>query len=327
VLALINQGLLHAVGGRIDRVRLAARTWFDLSIWRRVAGGAQSSTTDAVAAIERFARIVAASADQHAASFGRIDESTSAMRQAAAQFRDVVGSFHGEIKGVPQALAVLQEAMSASARALQELIPMGARAIANLDVSVAAFRSTIDQEFKDAAALHHSSSKSLGRTVSQIVESTDLLKSSADEMKRSLEAMSGTAGSLEDAGGRLQRTIEKDAAPAQSTMHDAAAAFARSASQLTEFIEQGVAPATQQLAALHTTLAAMDEAVQSIKRFSQSRADIDRLTASLARSAEIAEAIAALPEQIRGLLEESAAQQAETLQARNRKTWLGGRPR
>lgn len=327
VLALINQGLLQTVGGRIDRVRMAARTWFDLAIWRRLAGDAQSSTTDAVAAIERFACIVAESADRHAASFGRIDESTTAMRQAAAQFRDVVGAFHGEIKGVPQALGVLQEAMSASARALQELIPMGARAIANLDVSVAAFRSTIDQEFKDAASLHHKSSKSLSQAVSQIAESTELLRSGSDEMRQSLEAISGTSGSLEDAGGRLQRTIEKDTAPAQGAMHDAAAGFAKSATQLTEFIEQGIAPATQQLAALHETLAGMEEAVASIKRFSQSRADIDRLTASLARSAEIAEAIAALPEQIRGLLEESAAQQAETLQARNRKTWLGSRPR
>jgi hypothetical protein len=327
VLALVNQGLLQVVGGRIDRVRMAARSWFDVAIWRRQAGDAQGSTSDAVAAIERFARIVGESADRHAASFGRIDESTASMRQAAAQFRDVVSSFHGEIKGVPQALNVLQDAMAASARALQELIPVGARAIANLDVSVAAFRSTIDQEFTGAAKLHHSSSKSLSQAVSQIAESTDLLKSSSDEMQKSLEAMSGTAGGLEDAGVRLQRTIEKDTAPAQRTMHDAAAAFAKSAGQLTEFIEQGIAPATQQLAGLHETLAGMEEAVESIKQFSQSRADVDRLTASLAQSAGIAEAIAGLPEQIRGLLEESAARQAETLQARNRKPWLGNRPR
>jgi hypothetical protein len=326
ILALVNQGLLHAVGGRIDRVRMSARTWFDAAVWRHVSIESQSASANAVAAVDRFSRTVAESAERHAASFGRIDESTVSLRRAAAQFQDVVSSFHGEIKGVPQALNVLQEAMAASARALQDLIPMGARAIANLDVSVAAFRSTVDQEFKDAAKQHYRSSKSLAQTVEQVGESSDSLKVGADEMKRSLELLTSAAAQLESAGTRLQRSVEKDVAPSQGSMHDAVASFERSATQLTEFVEQGVGPATERLANLEQTLAGMDEAVQSIKRFSQTRGDIDRLAETLARSAEIAEALAALPEQLRAVMEENAARQAELVNPRGR-TWLGTRPR
>src|SRR5688572_608163 len=255
VLALLNQGLLHVVGGRIDRVRMSARMWFDAAVWRHVAVESQSSKADALVSIDRFARTVADSAERHAASFGRIDEATVSLRRAAAQFHDVVHSFHGEIKGVPQALNVLQEAMAASARALQDLIPMGARAIANLDVSVAAFRSTVDEEFKDAAKQHYRSSKSLAQTVEHVGESSDALKVGADEMKRSLELLTNAAAQLEAAGGRLQRTVEKDVAPSQGSMHDAVASFARSAAQLTEFVEHGVGPATERLANLQATLA------------------------------------------------------------------------
>lgn len=326
ILALVNQGLLQTVGGRIDRVRMSSRTWFDAAVWRHVSIESLSASADAVAAIDRFARTVAASAERHAVSFGRIDEASASLRRAAAQFQDVVSSLHGEIRGVPQALNVLQEAMAASARALQDLIPMGARAIANLDVSVAAFRSTVDQEFKDAAKQHHQSSKSLAQTVQQMGESSDSLKIGADEMKRSLELMASAAAQLKTGSARLQRTVEKDVAPSQGSMHDAVTSFQRSAGQLAEFVEQGVGPATERLVNLQQTLAGMEEAVQSIKRFSQSRKDIDRLAETLARSAEIADALAGLPEQLRLVLEENAVRQAELANTRGRK-WLGSRPR
>jgi chromosome segregation ATPase len=308
-------------------MRMSARSWFDAAIWRHVGVQSQAATVDAVAAIERFARTVAESADRHASSFGRIDESTLAMKRAAAQFHDVANSFHGEMKGVPQALHVLQDAMAASARALQELIPAGARAVANLDVSVAAFRTTIDKEFTEGVRLQHRSSKSLAAAMQQMVDSTDLLKGGAEELKKGAETLSGSATGLENAGTRLRQTLEKDVAPSQRTMHDAAAGFEKSSAQLTEFIEHGLAPATHQLARLHETLAGMEAAVDSIKRFSQARGDVDRLTAALARSAEIAEALASLPEQIRSMLEQTAVRQAEISEARGRKTWLGSRPR
>ncbi|MBA3482474.1 MAG: hypothetical protein H0T51_11720, partial [Pirellulales bacterium] len=147
VLALLNQALLQAVGGRMERLRMTARAWFDATIWRHVgtsqhASALPSGTAEAVAALEKFARQVALTADRHKASSSQIEAATASMKLAAAQFEEVVRSFHGEIKGMPQALCVLRDATAASANALQELLPVGARAVSNLDVSVAAFRST-----------------------------------------------------------------------------------------------------------------------------------------------------------------------------------------
>jgi hypothetical protein len=327
VLALINQALLHGVGRRLDRLRSAARDWFDTAVWRHANVAQSAARSDALAVIEKFVSTVGSAADRHAASFARIDESTATMRRAAAQFHDVVGSFHGEMKSVPQALHVLQDAMAASARALQELILVGARAVSNLDVSVAAFRTTVDREFADAAKLHQRSGKSLASAVQQIGDSTELLHAASEGMARSLQSLTGAAAEVEIAGSRLQRTVEKDLAPTQHTMHDAASSFGQSAARLTEFIEDGLSPATQQLATLHETLLGMQEAVRSINRFSQSREDIDRLTATLAQAAEIAEAIQTLPQQLRTVLEQSAVQMADSAGSRGRKTWLGGRPR
>jgi len=378
VLALVNQALLHGAGVRIERLRMSARAWFDAVIWSHAGLDTQAATVKAVAAIERFARTVAESADRHAASSAQIEASTASMKSAASGFHDVAHSFGGEIKGMPQTLAVLRDAMAASANALKELIPVGARAVANLDVSVAAFRTTIDREFTDAAKLHYRSSKVLAQSVEQIGDSTELLKSGSEEMKQSAEANSASlknidlslrqhlegettrsmsavttalkamlhqctqiareaaatqetlaeaAKGLADAGQLVRRTMESDTAPSQRTMHNAAASFARSAAQLSEFIQHGLGPATRQLATLHQTLVGLEGTVDSIKSFSQAREDIDRLTETLARAAEIADAISSLPEQMREMLKHNSGLHARANSRGGFRTWLGGRPR
>lgn len=194
VLALVNQALLQAVGGRLERLRMTARAWFDAAIWRHVGVDAQAATVSAVAALDKFARQVALTADQHAASSNQLEVSTASMRHAAWQFEEVVRAFQGEMKGIPQALCVLRDATAASANALQELLPVGARAVSNLDVSVAAFRSTVDREFTEAAKLHYRSSKALAASVQHIAESTELLNAAAAALKQATES---TANSFE----------------------------------------------------------------------------------------------------------------------------------
>jgi hypothetical protein len=460
VLAVVNQILLHGVGNRIEKLRLAARTWFDDVIWSQIGADAQAATEKAVAAIERLARSVAESADRHAAGSDRIAESTVAVQGAASHLRDVVQLFNAEIRGVPHALADLQQAIASSAAALTELIPAGSRAVANLDVSVAAFRTTVDREFAEAAKLHYRSSKVLAESVQQIGDATDLLRSGSDELKQTAEAnsaafarmdeslrqhvmpgnrhfhdsaralqdrvaelgrtveslsagveamagefdrvagelvpsvstfceavdnrfgaavvqhgeqiesvgraveqlresakslsegttvfqamlrqssqivsqaastqgaLSDAADGLADAGQRLRRTVESDVAPSQRTMHDAAASFAESAAKFAELIDEGLGPAARQLAMLHQTLTGLEGAVASIRNFSHVRSDIDRLTASLARAAEIADAISSLPEQIRDILEQNADHHAALAASRGSfRNWLVGRPR
>jgi methyl-accepting chemotaxis protein len=460
VLALINQGLLHVAGRSVESLRLTARTWFDAVIWSRIGLDTQAATVKAVRALERFAVSMNDSSDRYAATTHQIEKSSASMTDAARQFREVVHSFGGEMKGIPQALGDVRLAAGASAVALQDLIQIGKRAVANLDVSVAAFRTTLEREFATAAGLHFRSSNVFAESVQQISDATSLLKEGADELRKTAQAntdsfeglqesvrahlLPGTrefhgaaqqltsqiaasgkvaatlsssaqaiahefdkvagglapsvasfcdavanqfgpavtqqgtqvelvgrslerigemaasmssgatkldtmlqevsesvretrkahkqladeAQSLAAVGRKLRETIESDVTPAQRTMHEIAASYADSAARLSAFMERGLGPATEQLATLHETLAGLEQVVQSIGRFSHARADIDRLTTTLAHAAEIGEAISSLPEKLQEVLEQSVHHAANRANSRGAfRAWLANRPK
>jgi hypothetical protein len=132
---------------------------------------------------------------------------------------------------------------------------------------------------------------------------------------------------LTEAGKHLRRSIEGDMAPSQRTMRDSAASVATAAAQLSEFTQQGLVPATRELATLHNTLRGLEEVVASIRNFSHARADIDRLNATLARSAEISDALAALPDQLREILDQRTNHSAGLNLPGRVRTWLTRRPK
>lgn len=158
VLALINQFLLHVAGGRLERLRISAREWFDDVIWQYAGGSAQSAVQSAMVDHQRIAQ-----------SFAVL----------AAQFEQSVEAFQADMKGIPQALRGAREALETSARMLEELAPAATRSVANLDVSVAAFRTTIDREFNDAARLHYRASKILAAAVDDINIAAESLSADA----------------------------------------------------------------------------------------------------------------------------------------------------
>jgi hypothetical protein len=160
VLALINQVLLHVAGGRMETLRMTARAWFDGAIWRHVAVAGEGAEQNAMVTHERFAKSLAA---------------------AAAQFEKTVAAFQHDMDGIPGALRGARDALAASAAALEELLPAATRSVANLDVSVAAFRTTVDREFHDAAVLHHRASKTLAAAVADISDAAEMLKSGRSE--------------------------------------------------------------------------------------------------------------------------------------------------
>jgi methyl-accepting chemotaxis protein len=337
VLALINQGLLQTVGGRMERLRMTARTWFDEAIWSRASAKAQRPASEAAATIERFSQSVAQSAKRHALSSEHIEVATKALQSAASQFQDVVLSFRNEIKGIPQALCDLRDATAASAAMLQEMLPAGQRAVANLDVSVSAFRTIIDREFGDAAKLHFRSSKMLSDSVGHLHDSTDQLKTRVAEMaqgaevhaaslERIDETLTTAAKELAGASGRLRSAIESDFGPSQHAISRTSTSFAQTAERLNAFVDEGLQPAARELGALHHTLSGLKQTVASIHDFSESRADIDQLLEALSRASEVADAIAALPEQIREVVEQSGLPPRERENA-GRKVWLRARPR
>jgi uncharacterized protein YukE len=214
VLALINQILLHAVGSRLERLRMSARNWFDQAIWSTTNLQSQTGGGKMAASVERFAETAAASADRHLASAERIADTTASIKHAASELHDVVHAFSSEIKGIPESLRGLRESTFASAEALQELVPAATRSVANLDVSVAAFRTTIDREFTDAAKLHYRSSKGVAELVDQLSVAGEALQSSAQALTAQMTEFANAMNAHSD---QLREILERNAAADSSS--------------------------------------------------------------------------------------------------------------
>jgi hypothetical protein len=364
------------------------------------------------------------------------------------------------MKGIPDSLLEVRRATKVSADALEELIEVGSRAVSNLDVSVAAFRTTLDREFTAAARLHHHSSQVLAESARQIGDGTGMLTSGADDLtktarahtaavqkldesirqhilpgnaqfrdvvqvlssrvaasdkdatalssklqslagdfdkltstltpsiaafceaignrftpavtrqsdqaesiarsmqqlremaesvshgtttlnsmlqevaqlvgqtKSTHEALIEATNNLAEVGRQVRQSMTSDVAPSQRAVHEVAASLAQSTAQLSDFVAQGINPATRQLATLHQTLAGLAGTVETIKQFSGARADIDRLNHTLAQAAKIGDAISALPEQIQRILEQNVDHHVPGANSSGRlMTWLSRRPR
>lgn len=188
VLALLNQFLLQIVGGRLERLRMSARTWFDAVIWPNFNVESSDPSANTINSIETFTSLLVGAAQRHAESSEQIKASAASLKLATSQFDQVVGAIQEELKDLPGALAVIRDATAASAQSLLELVPTGTRAVANLDVSVAAFRTTIDQQFTEAARIHLEASKSLDGAVEQmrrLLEQSASPNGAADELDQS----------------------------------------------------------------------------------------------------------------------------------------------
>lgn len=458
ILALINQWLLHLVGGKTESLRMAARTWFDAAVWNTVGLDTQEATVHAISAMEHMATSISESADQQTQNATRLAESTAMIRQASGEFSEMVQNFGLEIKGMPDTLADLGSATAASTKALEELIPIGKRAVAGLDVSVSAFRTAIEQDFIAVAGLYHTSIKDFSDSVSRINESTLHLQSGSCDLQDTakaqsasfqkmnetlrqqvlpahtglssavnqlthrmhlLEGMVGTLSSrvdtvaaefgqitgdlqssvnafreavdgqftsaarehqqnmvslghssaqlqqaaqalsdgsqeftellhqqsefskqigpvqtafrdtvqqLSDAGAVLQETVCSDISPSQGSLRKASASLTDSADVLAKFIEQGLGPATKRLTELHQTVFGIEQTMQEMQRFLSAGGNIDRLSTSLAQVADVAVAIAALPQQILETLNQHVPDQAEIAASRGGLMgWLRGR--
>ncbi len=349
VLALINQFLLHIAGGRAEAVRMIGRTWFDSAIWYSVGLDTQAATVKAIAAIERMAVSVSESADRQSENAERLVESTTAMKEAATEFQQVVTAFGSDIKGLPETLRDVRDATAASAKTLDALIPVGQRAVAGLDVSVSAFRTSIEQDFIKSAAKHRESLDSLstanltalGDTSTRIQDAAKsvsdgsvLFRKVLEEQSQFSELMQPVHDSLNESiqrlsksGDQLAATVANEVTPSQQAFREAAGSSTESAKQLSSFIDAGVDPATKRLADLHKTLAGLEQTAKAMQAFGQAGGDVDRITRSLADAADAADAIAALPERIREVLEQHTDAHAVAGNGGGKLMgWLRGRP-
>jgi hypothetical protein len=344
LLALVNQALLHVASVRLDQVRMAARRWLDV-VLASLSDRANESAGDvrSTATLERAMTSLAEAMHRSRGSSDRVERSTASLERAAGQLEQTIQSFSAEMFAIPEALLNLQKSMAAAASAMEELILVGQRAVANLDVSVAAFRTTVDREFADAARVHWQSSQQLAESAQRTSDATELFREASEgtfalkglldkyaamveDARQGQQTTSRTIEGLSDAGKRLRQSVEGEMGPAQRLLRESADSFAKSATELSQFVETGLGPAIKPLGELHQTVTGLKEALASVERFSKLRGEIDRLSISLAQAADNASSLAALPEQVRRAVETNLNHHRPGGPGRLR-TWLAGRPR
>jgi methyl-accepting chemotaxis protein len=258
VLALINQALLQWTGQRIESLRMAARTWFDLAIWSSVGLDSQAATVNAVGAVERMAAAISQAADRHTESASRMTTSTSAIHDSAREFCGVVRDFGGQIQGVPQTLGDLTSAIKASSTALESLVQVGSRAVAGLDVSVAAFRTTVDNEFAEVARQQQLSAQHLADAVRHVGTTTEFLMRSAHDLKETIDSSNASFRSLKQA-------LETNLLPGQQQFQAMVGQLSNRLEAFTVHLESLVGQVSTTAGEFHTGFACFAPAVSAFR--------------------------------------------------------------
>ena len=271
-----------------------------------------------------------------AASFEKLDDS---IRQqivpANRRFHEAVQELSGHAAAVSKVARDLSTHVEATASELD-------KTAGRLVPSFNSFCDAVDQRLGPAVVQQ-------GKQVDSISQSIDRLREVAESMSEGMRGLrrcwksfhwpwAEPARCRKRSPARQRNWRKRESicvAPSKATWPRRSARsatrrlpFANAAAQLSDFTQDGLVPATRELATLHDTLRGLEEVVASIRNFSHARADIDRLNATLARSAEISDALAALPDQLREILEQRTNHSAGLSNLPGRvRTWLTRRPK
>ncbi len=259
-------------------------------------------------------------------------------------FLAAMTQFNGRSEGLLERLDSLHTQLVESLERIAALEPEAASAIALFTASSRDMAETIQHRFTPATEQHRHQIETLSGSLRQLHDATTGL---AEGGKAVENAMKSQARLAQDMGGvqntlrqsvdqlaettsALRQSFEGEVAPSQHSLHEAVGEFRESARHLTTFIGRGLDPVTQRLTQLDETLARFAGTVDLIRDFSAARTDIEHLSRSLAQAATVADAITALPDQVREVLEQVAITHQEEL-ARNSRGGLfslfGGRRR
>ncbi len=261
LLAFINQWLLHFVGNKVERVRYAARVWFDAAIWSNVGLDTQAATVKAIQAMEKMAKTVSEAADQEHENIRSLRDGVEAIRLAAREFQETHAGFNTQLRELPGKLAELTAGIEYAADTLDTLIPIGQRATTGMDSAVAAFRAAVEERFAEAAKTHHTSIETLAESVTRINESTLQLRVSSGDLQDTVNAHTNSFKVL-------NRSLQKQVLPAHEAFLAAISQFNGRAEGLLERIDS-----------LH------QEVIESIERIAALAPEADRAIAAFAGSA------------------------------------------
>ena len=257
-------------------------------------------------------------------------------------FLAAISQFNGRAEGLLERIDSLHEEVIESIERIAALAPEADRAIAAFASSATTFSDAVQHKFAPAADEHQDTTEKLTAAMLQLQRST-----AGPGRRRKRRARLGAAanaaqrrsgrGSTDAAhGGRqpggnfgvTQQSFTGELVPSQRAMHQAAAGFTDSSKQLAAFLADGLDPVTQRLMQLDQTFQSLEDAVAAIRDFAAARHDIEHLTQSLGRAAAVTDAIAALPQQVRQILEDAAAARAEQQAANSGgglSAWFRGR--
>jgi hypothetical protein len=263
---------------------------------------------------------------------------------AHESFLAAMSRFNGQADGLLERLDNLHSEVIASIEKMTSLAPGATDAIDTFTASTDAFSNAVQNKFAVAAQEHRENTDKLVDSVNQLHQSAEgLIAGGAaveglvtqhTQLGRQLEGMQQSLrqaiDQLTETGASLRRSFENEVMPSQRSMNEAADSFADSSQHLAAFIERGIDPVAQRFADMDKAVKELTGTIEAIKSFSDVRKDIEHLSQALAQAAQVAAAIAALPEQIRNVLEEVAKTHEQQALANSRgilATWFRGRKR
>jgi len=263
---------------------------------------------------------------------------------AHESFLAAMSRFNGQADGLLERLDNLHSEVIASIEKMSSLAPEATDAIATFTASTDAFSSAVQDGFAVAAQEHRENTDKLVDSVGRLSQSADGLNEGGaaieglvtlhTQLGQQLEGMQQSlrqaVDQLTETGASLHQSFENEVVPSQRSMNEAVDSFANSSQNLAAFVEQGIAPVTERFANMDETVKRLASTVESIQNFTEVRKDIEHLSGALAQAARVAEAITALPEQVRNVLEEVSKAHEEQALANSRgslTTWFRGRKR
>jgi methyl-accepting chemotaxis protein len=324
VLALINQGLLHAAGMEVESLRMAARSWFDTVIWSDVGLDTQAATVKAVSGVEKMAQAVSEAAEKQNDSAQWLSDSTLAIQKAAAQFSDTIRDFHGRTEGLPEELGGMRDALESAVETLQSLTPVSERVIAGLDVSVSAFKTAVENQFVEAARLHRTAVGDIFDSAERLERTTEHLVAGAQKWS---QVVSAHSGSFQELGQAVTHSLQVDLVPAHQKLRATVDSFntcvgeisacMRSLRSTTESLSGNIEAATQNIGTFahqfEPTVTAFRDAVDSqfTTATEQHAHQVKALTESVDQIHQSGEALAKGTTALEQLLTKQAALQEQ----------------
>ena len=281
----------------------------------------------------------------HTNSFKNLNRSLQKhVLPAHESFLAAMSRFSGQADGLLERLDNLHSEVIASIEKMTSLAPEATEAMASFTASTDAFSNAVQDKFAVAAQEQRENTDKFVDSVGRLRQSTDGLNEGGaaaeglltlhTQLGQQLEGMQQSLrqaiDQLTETGASLHQSFEKDVMPSQRSMNEAVDSFADSSRHLATFINQGIDPVTERFASMDETVKRLAGTVEAIQNFAEVRKDIEHLSEALAQAAKVAEAITALPEQIRNVLKEVAEAHEEQSLANSRgglTTWFRGRKR